>query len=104
MTCTDVLDSRIDAAIRTLRALRGLRAGSAWDRDSDGTPAGALLDAQRCLARQMEALAAARALCHHAPAPRARHHPPLGAFTTDLRGAIMSADPSIGALLGRAPE
>jgi len=99
--CVGLADRRGDSdAPRAARPARRLGVGPGFH----GNPAGALLDAQRCLAQQMEALAAARALCHHAPAPRARHHPPLGAFTTDLRGAIMSADPSIGALLGRAPE
>jgi hypothetical protein len=103
MTCTDVLDSRIDAAIRTLRALRTLRA-AAPELDPQDARAGALRHAQRCLTLQMEALAAARAMCDRAPAPRPRTHgAPTGSLTTDQRGVIVRADASVGALLRRLP-
>jgi PAS domain-containing protein len=101
MTCTDVLDARIDAAIQTLRALRGMRAGSAPG-PAEETPA--LLDAQRRLMQQIEALAAARAMCHRAPRPRPRRHSPVGTITTDVRGVIVHVDRSLAGLMRRDPQ
>ena len=103
MTCTDVLDSRIDAAIRTLRALRMLRALAANGHDTPISPAPALRDAQRSLTLQMEALAAARAMCHRAPLPRP-HEAPLGALVTDQSGTIVRADAAVAALLHRSTD
>jgi PAS domain-containing protein len=101
MTCTDVLDSRIDAAIRTLLALRGLRAGGPAGRADSASRT--LRNAQRLLAAQIEDLAAARAVCDHAPAPRAQPAP-LGMITTDLRGVITGLDGAIAVLLRRDPS